>query len=267
MKTFLCCTCGLLLAAASLQATPLFSDDFNSYTSGNNLAGSGPWLQTGSSTATPITINGSGRISINASGQDVYAPLPGGTVTLADGNSFYMGLDINVASVVTTSGDYFMHYASTATSTATIFENRLYIKPTTGGYLLGWAGSSGNVMNFGSTVLTFGSDHRVVVGYNAVTGLANDTGVIYVDPTSSTIGLNTPYLTSSWITGTEITPNNIAAVNFRQGSSGPVLTADNLIASLDFADAANVTLVPEPTILSLLGGFGLLALGVIRRRK
>ena len=132
MKTFLSCTCGLLLAASSLQATVLFSDDFNSYVTGNlagatqNAVGQGTWAQTSAASTNPIQVNsGTGKVGpLAVSGQDIYSPLPGGTYTLADGTSFYMGVDITVSSVANTSGDYFLHWSTSVGNTG-IFPDRL----------------------------------------------------------------------------------------------------------------------------------------------
>ena len=267
MKTVLCCTCGLLLAAANLQATPLFSDSF-SYPDGP-LLGQGGWTITGTSVVNPIQV-ASGAVVLTTTGQDAYSALPGGPITLADGSSLYMGLDINVTSVANTSGDYFLHWSVTAGNTST-FPDRLYVKDSgTGGFLLGWAGSSGaNV--YGTTVLSYGTSYRVVTAYNVFNGAANDTGAIYETLTTSpfdpVLANNTAYLTSGWIAGSEASPETIAEVNLRQGTSGPLLTLDNLDASQTWSEAAAFTAIPEPGCLSLLGGFGLLAWHFIRRRK
>ena len=263
MKELISCSCGLLLATASLQATVLFSDDFNSYTAGNlagttaNGIGQGTWAQTSTSSTTPIQANGSGGVSIGASGQDIYSPLPGGSFTLADGSSFYMGLDINVASVANTSGDYFLHWSTSVGNTG-IFPDRLYVKPSGTQFLLGWAGSSGTGITFGTTPLTYGTGYRVAVEYDAVAGAINDTGAIYVN--------SAPYVSGTFSTGTEPSPETIAEVNFRQGSSGPILTVDNLNAATTLAEVETFTAIPEPTTVAL-GGLALLGLAVLRRRS
>src|ERR1035437_400472 len=97
MKKLLYCSCGLLLATLTVRATPVFSDDFNSYSAGNlagltqNAVGQGTWAQTSTSAPTPVQV-ASGKAVLGTSGQDVYSPLPGGPITLADGDNFYIGL-------------------------------------------------------------------------------------------------------------------------------------------------------------------------------
>jgi hypothetical protein len=265
MKQLLCC-CGLLVATVSVQAAPLFSDSFNSYTPGN-LVGQGTWGQTGTSTVNPIQV-ASGHAVLTTTGQDAYSPLPGGPIILADGQNFYIGLTLNVASAQT--GDYFLHWTPTVGDT-TIFMDRVFVQATTGGYLLGWVETSGGTTPaYGSTVLSFGTDYRVVVAYHDVAGAANDTGALYVNPFTDPLneGGNTPYVTKSW-SSTSAENETIASLNFRQGTatSAAGLTVDNLNASLTFSDVTTFTAVPEPTSLSLLGGFGLLAWYQFRRRK
>jgi hypothetical protein len=264
MKPLLYCTGGLLLAAATVHATVLFSDDFNSYTAGNlagltaNAVGQGTWAQTGASAATPVQVNGSGGVSIGASGQDVFAPLPGGSYTLADGSSFYMGVDINMTSVANATGDYFLHWSITLGNTGT-FPDRLYAKASGTQYVLGWAGSSGTGVTFG-TPLDYGTTYRVVTEYDAVAGPANDAGAIFVNG-SSYLALTT------MTTGAEPTsPETIAEVCLRQGTSGPIVAIDNLNAATTLAETTTYTAVPEPTT-AMLGGLALLGLAVLRRRS
>ncbi len=266
MKKLLCFCCGLLVTTVGVRATPVFSDDFGSYTPGN-LVGQGTWAQTGSSVATPIQV-ASGKAVLGTSGQDAYSPLPGGPVTLADGGNFYIGLTLNVSSAST--GDYFLHWTPTVGDTS-IFIDRLYVQSTAGGYLLGWAETSGGTTpSYGSTVLSLGTDYRVVVAYHDVAGTANDTGALYVNPFTDPVNEagNTPYITKSW-TSTSAENETIASLNLRQGtaSSAAGLSVDDLDASLSFSDVTTFTQVPEPASLSLLGGFGLLAWFVSRRRS
>ena len=267
MKKLLCCG-GLLIATLGVQATPLFSDDFNTYNPGN-LVGQGTWAQTGASATTPIQVSG-GKAVLGTSGQDAYSPLPGGPITLADGENFYIGLTLNVATAQA-GGDYFLHWSPTVGNTST-FIDRLFVKSTTGGYLLGWMETSGTgvVPSYGSTVLNFATDYRVVVAYHDVAGALNDTGSVYVNPfTDLNVELNnTPYVTKNWTSPTAET-ETIAALNFRQGSAGSAagVGIDNLNASKLFSDVSTYTPIPEPASLSLLGGFGLLAWWSTRRRK
>ncbi len=268
MKELLCVGCGLLVATAGFCASPVFSDNFDSYTAGN-LVGQGTWGQTGTSTATPIQVAG-GKAVLGTSGQDAYSPLPGGPLTLADGQSFYIGMTLNVSSAQT--GDYFLHWTPSV-GNSSLFFDRVFVQSTTGGYLLGWMETSGTgaTPTYGTGVLSFGTDYRVVVAYHDVAGPLNDTGAIYVNPFTDPVNEsgNVAYLTKSWASASPET-NTIAAINLRQGSatSAAALSVDDLNASLIFGDVTSFTqVVPEPTILSLLGSFGLVALYLSHGRK
>jgi hypothetical protein len=259
MKKSLVCLTTLLLAAAGTHATPLFTDNFT-YPDGN-LVGNGGWSQTGTSTANPIQV-ANGKVNIGVTGQDVYnANIAGGPVTLTDGQSLFIGADINLSAAGT--GDYFLHYTPTAGNTGSL-QDRLYAKSSGTGYVLGWAASSSGVA-YGSTVLNYNTTYHVVVAYNVVTGTGNDTGAIYVDPTDlvNPSG-NIAYFSGGFAGGTE--NDTIAGINFRQGTSGsaPNVLLDNLGVSLTFSD---VSAVPEPSSFALLGGFGILAMVISRRRR
>jgi hypothetical protein len=264
----------LLLAASSVAVTQsalaaqYFVDDFNSYNNGNlagtsaDAVGQGPWRQTGASATTPIQVV-NGAVSLGTSGQDVYAPLVS-PITLTDGSSFYIGLNVNVASAQST-GDYFLHW-STPSGTTSTFEERLFIKSSGSGFVFGYDGSSGGTVNYGTTALNFNTSYQLVLAYNVVTGPLNDTFSLYLNPIDQSVeGNNTAYLNSGYV-GTGAEQTTVSAINFRQGTAAnaPSLTADNLVVGTTFAD---VTTVPEPSTVALgiLGGL----IGVVawKRRK
>lgn len=261
MKKLLCCSCGLLLTTVGLRATPLFSDNFDSYS--GTLAGQGTWVQNGSSAVTPIQVTG-GKAMIGSSGQDLNAPITP-NYNLVDGTPFYIGATINL-SAAQTSGDYFLHWSPATGSSS--FLSRLFAKSTTGGYLLGYVETAGGaVVSYGTTTLSLNQDYRVVIAYDPVAGTLNDTASVYVDPTSyGSEGANTPYVTKSW-TSTIAESTVLGAINLRQGSAtaAPTLSLDDLVVSTAFGDMQVVT-VPEPCTASLVG-LGLLAGTLIRRRK
>src|SRR5213594_3641898 len=124
MKKLFYCSCGLLLATVYGPASPLVSDDFNSYANGN-LVGQGPWLQTGATATSPIQVSSS-QVVLGTSGQDAYDPFPGGAITLTDGTSIYEGLTLNVSAAQLT-GDYVTHFTPNAGNTLT-FISRLFAK-------------------------------------------------------------------------------------------------------------------------------------------
>jgi trimeric autotransporter adhesin len=262
-----------LFAASSIAITQSslagqnFVDDFNSYANGN-LAGTtadglgqGTWRETGATATNPVQVN-NGAVALGTSGQDIYSPLTS-PITLTDGSSFYIGLTIDVSAAQAT-GDYFLHWTPTVGNTS-IFQERLFVKSSGAGFVLGYATTSGGTTAYGSSVLNFGSSYQLVLAYNDVSGALNDTFSLYVNPTDlTTEANNTAYLNSGYVgTGSEQT--TVAGINFRQGTAAnaPTLTADNLVVGTTFAD---VTTVPEPSAVAL-GILGALAGLVAWKRR
>jgi hypothetical protein len=253
----------LLFLSPRTFATIVFSDNFNSYANGNLTNGT-TWFQTAAA-ASPVQVN-NGTVVLGTSGQDVYSPLTTPT-TLSDGQSIYFSLAINV-SAAQTAGDYFLHFTPNA-GNSSLFYSRLFIKSVTGGFELGWLGTSGGtgLPTYGTTVLSLSTPYQVVMAYNfSATTPTNSTGAVYVNPTDPIIGNNTAYLTANWLTTTTPDTNSIAAVNLRQGTAAnaPSLTVDNLVVATAFSD---VVAVPEPSTLVLAALGGLACLGALRRKR
>lgn len=260
-----------LFSCPSTFASIVFSDNFDSYVNGNlagtsqDALGQGTWRQTSTANATPIQV-ANGAIALGSSGQDVYSPLTTPTI-LSDGQSIYFSLAINV-SAAQSGGDYFFHFTPNA-GNSSLFYSRLFIKSVTGGFELGWLGTSGGtgLPTYGTTVLSLNTSYQVVMAYNySATSPTNSTGAVFVNPTDPNIGNNIAYLTANWLTTATPDTNSIAAVNFRQGSasSAATLTVDNLVVATSFSD---VVTVPEPSTLVLAGLGGLACLCALRRKR
>jgi len=245
-------------------ASPVFSDSFSD-PNGPLLGqspqiGTGTWTITGTSVVNPIQVN-NGLVALANTGQDAYAQLSS-PVSTASGGSIFVGLDLNV-SAAQANGDYFLHFCSTVGGTSGFFD-KLWVQSSGSGFVLGIQATSGTT-NWGSTVLAFGTSYRVVTEEDFVSGAANDTFDVFVNPTDlSVAGNNTPYATLTW-NGAVAEASTYAEINFRQGTAAiaPTETVDNLVVSSSFSD---VSAVPEPASLALglVGGFAwLLAL----RRK
>lgn len=257
MKKLLCASAALLLVA-NTHATVLFSDDF-SYPNGN-LGGQGGWI-TNNGTTFPIQVTG-GKAFLTPTGLDMNAPLSS-PLSLVDGTSFYIGATLNF-SAAQAAGDYFLNW-STATGSS-ILISRLHARSSGAGFQLGYLETSGTggSLTYGSTVLNFNQDYRVVVAYNVVAGTVNDTASVYVDPIDYAVqGNNTPYLTDIW-TSTTGESATVGSINLRQGNAAnaPTLSVDNLVVATDFSEMV----VPEPSSAALFA-LGVMALGVVRRRN
>ncbi len=247
-KVVLSSSLALFCALCSSQATVLFSDNFNNY-SNATLVGQGPWLQTSTSAATPVQVS-SGSVILGTSGQDVYAPLSS-AYTIGDGTTFNIGLDLTVASAQA-GGDYFLHTTPTV-GNSSLFFDRLFVKSSGAGFVLGYAGTSGGTTTYGTTVLSLNTDYRIVLVYNAVAGPTNDTASLYVNPTDTSMESdNSAYLSAvPWGSNTA-EGDVVAGINLRQGSATAAagVDVDNLEAGTSFGDVAAV---PEPSSLAILG--------------
>ncbi|MEA2710028.1 MAG: trimeric autotransporter adhesin [Phycisphaerales bacterium] len=235
------------LTASAAQAAIVLNDNFDSYTNGN-LVGQDSWNQTGATATSPIQVAGATdkHAAIGNTGQDAYKAFTD-AIPHTDGNTMTTSMTLNVSAALAT-GDYFVHL-SDPVGTTTNFYQRVYAKSTTGGYLLGIAGTSGTP-TYGTAVLPFNTDLDVDVDWTFVTGPTNDTFAITVNAV--------PYLAYTWNNLAQAEPAAvITAANFRQGtaSSAPTATIDDLVVD---------GIVPEPASLGLLA-MGML-LGLRRRR-
>lgn len=249
------------------KADIYFQDNFdtNGALLGLNPNVGGTWTITGASVVNPLTVS-SNALGITTTGQDAFGALTG-AVPATGGNSLFTGIDINLSAAQAT-GDYFLHLSDPA-GTTTNFYQRLYARSSGAGYQLGLQSNSGTgtLITYGTDELAFNRPYRIVTSWDFVSGLANDVFNIYVDPTDATPGNNVAYLAGyAWTGNAE--PLQLAAVNFRQGTAAnaPTMTADELIVSNVFADAAQLTVIPEPAAgLALVGLAGLA--GLVRRRR
>ena len=203
-------------------------------------------------------------VTLNSSGQDVAGGF-NASLTPTDGSAIYFGLAINVSAAQAT-GDYF--FADNTTTGNTNNSDRVYIKSTTGGYLLGFTSASSGTISYGTTVLSLSTNYRFVLAHNFVAGAANDTFNLYINPTGAETS-NTPYLSYTF-SGTTAEPTAYGALLLRQGSAtaAPTLVVDDVDAATTFAEAATFTTasVPEPTTYAyVVAGLGGLVL-VSRRR-
>ena len=264
-------TCAMIAASAA-NAEVYYSTNFGTgYTTGALVGGGSPqpdslgqngWRQTSSNTATPIQVT-NGAAIIGTSGQDVYHTF-NRTVDPAAGDTLYYSASMKVTAAQST-GDFFLFVGDPA-GTSTNFFGRLFAKSTTGGFLLGIqanGGGSSAPVTYGTNALTLDQTYNVVVAYDAVTGLNNDTFAVYVDPNSTNRASLTSYASAVWF-GTSPAERVLTEIGLRQGnnpSDTPSVSVYSLAAGSSLAD---VGVVPAPGALALLGVAGLV--GSRRRR-
>jgi len=251
--------------ARSAGAAVLYSTGFSSptYVDGplNNPSpttdtttpGQDGWLNTnsgGTPTVNPLSVSNSatnGIVSMATAGQDVRHPLSGAVTS----GSVYLDADINVSAAQAT-GDYFIHLGDGGTSN---FYARTYVKSSGTGYVMALGTSSGTPVNYGTTVLPFGQTQHILVRYDFVAGTGNDTGALFINPTTADGSGDTPYVAATTI-GTDAT--SIAGVYLRQGSA----TQSATLASVDNIVVTGT--VPEPASLGFIGAAALM---LARRRR
>jgi hypothetical protein len=249
------------LSLSESQAAILFTTDFSAPTySDGGLIGQDSWVLT-NSTTNPITVSDSatdGIVTIGASGQDVRRAFAAADT----GSSVFLGAIVNLTSssaLVTTNGDYFINLGDNTTSG---FFARVYARSSGAGFQLALTTSSvPNLVvipaaSFGAE-LPFGTPFSLLARYDFVSGLANDTGALFINPIDR-LGVGDTAYSTAFTTGTDAT--SISSVSLRQGSTTPVGTISSI-----FVDGA--VAVPEPTSMALLCMTGAVGLAVGYRRK
>ena len=235
------------LLGSSQAATILFTTDFNDPTYSNAaLVGQDGWLNTSGAGTNTVTVANSatdGTVTLTTSGEDVRRLFTPASTT----GSIFLKAEFTVASAQNT-GDYFIHLGDGTTSN---FYARTYVKATTGGFLMA-LGTGAGAVTYGTTVLSLGTSYTLLVRYDLVAGTLNDTGALFINPTTVDGSGDTAYVAATTI-GTDAT--SLSSVSLRQGtaSSAPGVTIDSI-----------TVFVPEPTS-ALLGSIGLL--GLLRRRR
>jgi hypothetical protein len=249
-----------VVAGTAFQASAaiLYSTGFDSPTySDGGLAGQDSWAAhsgAGTNAQTVANTATNGNVTLTTSGEDTHRNWVGAVTS----GSVYLSADITVNSAQT--GDYFLTLGDGGSSN---FYDRLYVKSTGAGTFamaLGTAAGTPGAGAYGAN-LNIGTTYHIVAEYDMVSGAANDTGAVYVNPTDPIFGdtnASPSFYVAAVTQGTDA--SSILGVYMRQGSgsSAPGVTIDNIAVAVPDA-------VPEPASLGVLalGGLALLA----RRRK
>ena len=245
------------ISVATSKAAIVFNDNFDTYTVNSALVGQGGWLQTGGTTTNPIQVvagTTSQVAGLVTTGQDAYSAFTA-AIPHVTGNMLQTDETINVSAAQAT-GDYFSHLTDVVGGSS-VFLQRLFVKSTTGGYLLGLEPTAGGgaVAIYGTTVLPLSTDESIDIIWNFNAGTTADTFAVSVN--------GVPYagLTSVPWGSTLAEPVSLLAANLRQGTaaSAPTVTVDNY-------EVQGTPAVPEPTSLGLLVAAGGMMLGRRSRR-
>ena len=180
----------LSLLAPTTQATQLLNDDFSGYTVGAVLDGQGSWTKGGTGPSCNVS-NASALTYVNynsVGGNYVQMAPPssttsrtykGFTSTASAGNTFFVSFLLRLSAAGT--GDYFISLGDPTTGTA--YGPRIFAKANGGGYSLGIAKSSATgIYATTPTVLSFNQTYLVVLRFTGVTGSANDTAYLWINP-------------------------------------------------------------------------------------
>ena len=194
-----------------------FYDDFSTFTSGN-LIGQHSWTQLGTISAQALQVTG-GNVVIpygqTTDNQDGYKNF---SVT---NETVFCGLTVTVSNAVN-SGSVSYFAGLWTGNNATGFANfRLSAKAGDAGntnFVFGVrvTGQSGDPYTFGTTRLSYGTQYRVII--EAPAGYTN--ALLYVNPTSSNLGAQTPYANNPVQTGTP--PATLGSLNISQYGTGSV---------------------------------------------
>jgi hypothetical protein len=234
----------LTLMGTTAQATLLLTEDFN-YAAGTLLTANG-WAAHTEANSNPQTVASSGltysgyaqsgigkAAQLSTSGEDDDKAIP----SLPWTGSVYLAAMVNLSAVQ--SGDYFLAFMNVAGTKESYYCTRLYVKTTTGGFLMGLAKGSGAAITYGATVYSLNTTYLVVLKYTFNTGSGPvDTVALYVNPTpggsepSATIGPLSDATTADF--------SVISFVGLRQGggpAQAPTVQVDGIRVATTWEEA------------------------------
>ncbi len=221
---------GLILLGSTALSQFLFQEDF-SYSAGDQLVNNG-WTRSGTTVTNPILVvtpgltatgygpSGIGNaIGLINTGEDLYKAM---TSTVTSGSGYVWAM-INVSAAQT--GDYFLAFSPSTGQTN--YSGRMYVKATTGGYLLGLNKSNevSTGATYGTTVLSLNTTYVVVMKYTFVAGDSNDVVSAYVFPSGSIPPdePGTPEV-GPWTANTKPDASDLGFITVRQGTAAQAAT-------------------------------------------
>ena len=238
-----------------------FFDDFSGFNSGN-LVDQSKWNQLGAVSSLPLQVSG-GQVIIpfaqSADNQDAYKNFDATNITV-----FY-GMTLTVTNAPASSTPSYFAALWTGNNATGFANYRLSAKDNGSGTCVLGArvtGQSSDPFSFGTTPLTYGTQHRVIIEADS----GGTVMEIFVDPTSANLGSQTAYLTHPIGAGA-MPPTQVGSLALSQFASGTVPNVGVRIARVvvadNFATAYN-DLTDQPPVASFSGlpGYGVEPLDV-----
>lgn len=247
---------GVITVNSPVTNTPILTENFN-YNLNDTLSqivGSG-WaaiatvsnvnkipVTTGLTYATSSASGIGNAAAIKNTGQDAGKAFTGTNVR--SGN-VYTSFLMNVSAAQAT-GDYFFALFDSALN-GTNYRARTFIKSSGTGYRIGISKSGAvGVAGFNTSDLVFGTTYQVVIKYSIISGTANDSVKLFLNPV---LGSSEPAPTSVAVTTeNDITISStvgLGGVALRQGTNtnAPTLTLDGLIVGRTWASVTPLAVV------------------------
>jgi len=171
-------------------------------------------------------------------------------------NTVYSAFMVNV-SAATTAGDYFFHLGPNPISTT--FRARVFVKQDGSNNLAFGISKGSSTVTYTGYNYSLNTTYLIVVKYLVVSGTANDTCYLFVNPVIN--GTEPTYDVKS--TDNTQSDINVGSVALRQGSSSssPTLKIDGIRLGDSWAGVLPVGPTPTITLTGTLSDFGTVAVG------
>ncbi|MBC3793980.1 putative Ig domain-containing protein [Spirosoma utsteinense] len=237
----------------------LLTDDFTATTLPYSLTAQGGWAahsgagtNTIQATAPGLTYSGiataGGSVGLTTAGEDVNRQF-----TQQTSGSVYASFLINVAAAQAT-GDYFLHLGPSTIGTT--FIGRVFVKSTTGGFLLGLSkGTDAAGPVYSTTVYSLNTTYLVVLKYTFVAGATNDLVDLFIQPTPGQAEPTPSVSTTSVVADLA----NAGSIALRQGTAAnaPTLRVDKLQIGTSWSSvtSASTPVAALSTSTTALTGF------------
>jgi hypothetical protein len=269
-----------IISFSGMAQNPLLVENFD-YATGSSIATlttvdpTTGWSAHSNGTTNPILVTspgltfpnyrGSGvgnAAGVNNTGADINKVFPAQQNT-----TVYTSFLVNVSAIVVTSGTSNVFFHLGATAVGTEFRGRIFCQPITGSttqFQLGLSFNSTTVQTLAPTQYNYGQTYLVVLRYDSIVGITNDTVRLYVFDSNSSINTEP---TSALISPLAATPNtatppvlaadvNPGSVALRQFDGAQRITVDairvstvwdlNSTLSLPKNNVANIKVYPNP---------------------